>query len=475
MDITTKDTRNSTAPTPYAIWIMIALLWCFPFAFYAAHLSILTNYLFPMMALIVGAVLIYKTPNLFLAHIWWLWILTPELRRLVDYQIGWQPVSPIMLSPYLGTALAVLTVTSNIRLLNKNYLFPFALAAIAVLYGYVVGVITSLSSILPATFALLNWLLPILFGLHVAIRWRDYECNIATIVRTFIGATLVMGAYGIIQFMDPPPWDRFWMINSKMMSIGQPYPFEIRVFSTMNSPNPFAFEIMGALLLLFVARGFWRIPAAIVGYIAFLLSLVRSAWGAWAVGLLYILYRSRPKHFIRYILGVIIVAALALPLATYGPIEKHVNKRINSIENLEQNASYQARIDLYENFALKSFTSPVGAGLGSLGVAARLSSRGQVVDFDSGVMEIPYTLGWLGGLFFYSGAIWSLLYVAVNNRVKRDHFIAAAASIALAVFSGLIFSNTLIGATGMLFWGFCGVAMAGIKYHREADRLLRST
>lgn len=453
------------------IWIMLGLFWASPFIFYAAHIGRLSNYLFPLLALVVGAVLIFKKPNLYLSHVWWLWMLTPEIRRLIDYQIGWQPVDPVMLSPYLATALATLTVVSNIRLLNKKYLFPFALSAVGVLYGYVVGIITS--GILPATFALLNWLLPILFALHIAIRWRDYEPNKNAIMNTFIAATAVMGAYGLLQFIAPPPWDRFWMISSKMMSIGQPYPFEVRVFGTMNSPGPFAFEIMGTLLLLFVAKGFWRIPAAVVGYLALLLSLVRAAWGGWAIGLLYILYRSKPKHFVRYMLGVIVLVSLALPIATYEPISKHINARFNSIENIQQNASYQSRVDLYKRFAIMSLSSPFGTGLGSLGVAARLSTNGQVVDFDSGIMEVPYSLGWLGGGLFYIGAIWNLLYITLNKRTKSDVFIAAAVGIALATFSAMIFTNTLIGTTGMLFWGFCGAAVSGIKYmkifHKNQD------
>jgi len=444
---------------------MLGLFWLSPFALYAAHLSILTNYLFPLLALIIGAILIFKQPTLYLSHVWWLWMLTPEIRRLVDYQIGWQPVDPIMLSPYLATALAALTVISNIHLLNKKHLFPFALAAVAVLFGYMVGVYNS--GLLPATFALLSWLLPILFGLHIAYRWRDYERNKNTIMHTFIAATVVMGAYGLLQFIDPPAWDRFWMISSKMMSIGQPVPFEVRIFSTMNSPGPFAFEIMGALLLLFVAKSSWRIPAAVFGYLALLLSLVRAAWGGWAIGLLYILYRSKPKHFVRYMLGTLVLVALALPIATYGPIAKHISARFNSIENIQQNASYQSRTELYERFLSTSISNPLGVGLGSLGLAARLSAKGQVADFDSGIMEVPYDLGWLGSGLYFVGALWNLLYITSNKRAQSDLFITAATAIALATFSIMIFTNSLIGTTGMLFWGFCGMAVSGIKYTNE--------
>ncbi|MBU2751813.1 hypothetical protein HER14_12955 [Acidithiobacillus thiooxidans] len=446
------------------IWLYIVLFWTFPFVFYFSHLSALTNYLFPLFGLVLGVKLYRDFPILYVSNMWWLWFVTPEIRRLVDYQIGFQPVDPIMLTPYLVTGLAFFTVLKYLPELRRKTLFPIALVLVGILYAYVVGIVTT--GFMPATYGLLNWLLPVLFGLHMAIRWRDYPQVRRTLYHTFVWGTLVMGGYGLIQYVHPLPWDTYWMTASKLLSIGRPEPFQIRIFGTMNSPGPFAFELMGTLLMLFAGGGFWRIPAALFGYLAFLLSIVRAAWGGWFVGLVYIMSRLKPAHMVRYLMGLIIIVILATPMLLYKPVYDRLEARFNSIENVKQNASYQARTKFYEEFFLEAFETPLGAGIGSTGTAARLGQKGHVVNFDSGVMEIPYVLGWAGGTLFFLGTIWTLTYILSSRWSKKDPFIAISSGISLAVFSTLIFVDTLIGSTGMLFWAFAGTSIAGIHYRQ---------
>ncbi|WP_377807371.1 hypothetical protein ABNQ38_10180 [Azospirillum sp. A29] len=54
----------------------------------------LLEIIFPVGALAVGALLVTRDPARFAAFTWWLWFLTPEVRRLVDYQAGWSVISP---------------------------------------------------------------------------------------------------------------------------------------------------------------------------------------------------------------------------------------------------------------------------------------------------------------------------------------------------------------------------------------------
>lgn len=448
------------------IWIAIALFWSFPFLFYLVHLSTLVNYLYPIAALALGIVLYRSYPELYLGHMWWLWFITPEIRRLVDYQIGFQPVSPIMLTPYLVTLLAFFTVVMYLPTLRRKSLFPMAIAAIGAVYGYMVGIINA--GLLPATFGALNWLLPIFMGLHMAIHWRRYETFKNTIIKTFVWGALIMGLYGLIQYVNPPPWDRYWMLASKMLSIGLPVPYHVRIFSTMNSPGPFAIEIMGALLMLAAGGGRWRIPAAVFGYSSLLLSMVRTAWGGWVVAMVYLIYRLNPKNTLRYFLGGLIIIALAFPILSFGPIAKNIDARFQSIQNVQKNASYKTRVTFYEDFFDEAFGTPLGVGIGNTGVAARLSSSAHVVNFDSGIMEIPYVLGWIGGGLFYIGGIWILLHILGSRWNKVDPFIAVSSSIALAVMSTLPFINNLIGTGGMLFWGFSGMSVAGIQFYSKS-------
>lgn len=169
---------------------------------------------------------------------------------------------------------------------------------------------------------------------------------------------------------------------------------------------------------------------------------------------------------VRYLMGLIVIVILATPMLLYKPVYDRLEARFNSIENVKQNASYQARTKFYEEFFLEAFETPLGAGIGSTGTAARLGQKGHVVNFDSGIMEIPYVLGWAGGTLFFLGTIWILTYILSSRWSKKDPFIAISSGISLAVFSTLIFVDTLIGSTGMLFWAFAGTSIAGIHYRQ---------
>src|SRR5215218_7309863 len=81
----------------------------------AIHASGLLELLYPLVALMVGVLLYWRYPALYLGFTWWLWFLTPEVRRLVDYQQGWNPESPVMLAPLLVTALGFLALLRHLQ------------------------------------------------------------------------------------------------------------------------------------------------------------------------------------------------------------------------------------------------------------------------------------------------------------------------------------------------------------------------
>jgi hypothetical protein len=410
--------------------------------------------------------LYWRYPGSYLGFAWWLWFLTPEVRRLVDYQVGWNPISVVMLAPYLVTALTFFTVLQHLPKLQINRYFPFGLILLGLFYAFNVGV----WKVGPfgATFDLLNWLVPVVFAFHLLVHWRNYPLFGQVIQRTFAWGVLVMGSYGLLQFFSPPVWDEYWMLNAEMGSIGIPEPFEVRVFSTLNSPGPFAVVMMAGLLLLLSGGGLVRLPAASVGYASFLLSLVRASWGAWVVGLLIIVAqtaRSRP----RLLATVVVMGAITLPLLAVGPVANTVDERLQTISDLQQDDSFQTRLMFYSEFLPPAFLNPVGEGMGSTGVATRLSTAGGELgvwgNFDSGIMNIPFVLGWPGLLLYASGLAWLLLYALRSRGSRHDLFAAASRGIAVALLAQLIFANTLVGLSGMVFWSFLGLSLAANTYH----------
>ena len=407
----------------------------------AAHAGGLLVYLYPMSALAVGALLYWRYSDLYIGFTWWLWFLTPEVRRLVDYQAGWNPQNPIMLAPYLVAALTMFTLLRHLPKLQFSRLFPFGLIFLGLFYGYCVGIYRG--GWQATSFDLINWLIPVTFAFHLVVHWRSYLRYRQVVQRTFVGGVLVMGLYGLLQFFSPPAWDQYWMLSAPITSIGSPEPFEVRVFSTLNSPGPFAVVMMAGLLLLLGGGGPLRWPAAVAGFASFLLSLVRSAWGAWLLGLIYIVAQ---RGRLRRLAALVVMGAIALPLLTVGPVAETVNARLQTVSDLEQDTSFSDRVTFYSEFLPQALLNPMGEGLGSTGLATKLGTPGgelgEFSSFDSGLMHIPFVLGWPGSLLYVGGLIWLLLYVLRGGGPRSDTFAAVSRGIAVAMLAQLVFGNS---------------------------------
>ena len=90
--------------------------------------------------------------------------------------------------------------------------------------------------------------------------------------------------YGILQrLLRLPPWDQAWIDSTKFNSIGTGGDLsEVRVFGTLNSPGTLA-ALLGLSLLCYLTVHRARagtIAAAVILWVAFALTSVRSAWVA---------------------------------------------------------------------------------------------------------------------------------------------------------------------------------------------------
>ncbi len=227
---------------------------------------------YPVMALGVGALWLWQRPVGYLSYAWWVWFLTPAVRRLLDNETGFTETSLVTVAPYLVSCLAALPVLFNLHRFPRPYRLPFAFIFLGLIYGYGIGVLVS--GVFGATFDLLNWISPIILGAYLLVTPHLFEKQRRAVQTTFVWGLLVMGLYGLYQFFVMPAWDAYWMSNAGMGSIGTPFPFEVRVFSTLNSPGPFATVIMAGLLLLLRTPGILRWGAAAVGLATFLASLL---------------------------------------------------------------------------------------------------------------------------------------------------------------------------------------------------------
>ena len=410
------------------------------------------NLAFPAGAFAVGVLLYLRYPTIYVGFTWWICFLTPLVRRLADYRSGFTDPSPILLAPYLVILVTLATLWQHLPKTHRHGGLPFVLTFVGVFYGFLIGLIQG--SPIKVTIALLDWLTPVLFGFYLFVNWRNYGSYRQNIQRTFVWAVLLTGVYGIYQYLVAPPWDRFWMINVNRNSFGLPEPLGIRVWSTMNAPLVFAVVMMAGLLLLFSYKGPLRLPASGAGYLAFLLSLARTAWGGWFVGLLTLASSLKSSLQMRLIITMMVIAVCVVPLTTIEPFSEVIHSRLETLSNVEDDGSAQARMQIYEYWLDDALNNFQGMGIGN------------APGVDSAILNLLLSLGWLGTIFYMGGMLLLLFELFQCSESRLDPFASTARAIALGIFFQLILGSVMIEIPGVVLWGFLGMGMAARKYYQ---------
>ncbi|WP_147432480.1 glucose-6-phosphate isomerase [Pararobbsia silviterrae] len=436
-------------------WFPGAAVFGLTLALIVAHQGHLLQYLYPVIAIVAAVVLYFRHPVHWLAFVFWVTFLTPGVRRFADFFNGvFNPVSPIMVVPMATTALAGIGVIRYHRVFAQRRAMPLLLALCGVLYGFCIGVVRV--GPMPAIFGLVNWCSPIFVGFHLLIHWRRYGEFRSVLRLTFRYGALVMGLYGVFEFVTMPPWDAFWLIGSQMHSEGDPLPFSVRVASTMNSSGPFAVAAMVCTLMMLADGGRIRAVASCAIVLALMFSSVRTAWGGLVLGLVFPLSALSMRMRMRLIGSGVVLAMLAVPLLSIDKFSEPVMKRLQSMGNLSQDQSFADRSRFYAEFLDTALTDIAGQGLGSTGAATKLdssSSAGSLAVFDSGLMEIPFVLGW-PGTFLFCGGIFTLLgrgFLSAMS-IRKDRFAASAVGISLSLLVMLLSSNMLTAGNGNYFY-----------------------
>jgi hypothetical protein len=452
--IASVPSKRSQFPLQPALpWVAILSLALFTLLAVLLGAGKLLNYVFPVGAVAVAVLLYMRAPLLYTGFTWWVWFLSPLVRRLADYRgAGFTNPSPILLAPYLVTFVALMTLCKGLPTATRNGGFPFVLSISGIIYGFLLSLIQK--STQDAVIGLLDWLTPVLFGFHLFMQWQQYPEYRKNLERVFVWAILVMGIYGVYQYLHPPAWDTFWLDNAPINSAGNVKTTGVRVWSTLNSGEPFAAFMSCGLLLLLISQSPLLIPASIAGYLSFLLSTVRSAWIAWAVGLLAILNSGKVKFQMRLLLIVLILGGLIIPLATTEPFSDVISDRFSTFSNLGSDRSVTIRRAAFEDLIDQALLTFIGNGIGGRG-------------YDSALLGILLNYGWIG-IFPYIGGIILLVFRLFKAREeKQDYFIGTARGIVLSCLVRLPVNGVLTEMSGMVLWGFIGMGIAATYYHRQ--------
>ncbi len=421
-----------------------------------ARFSNVLQIAFPLGTFSVGIFLYFKYPILYLGFNWWIWFLSPFVSRLVEYQnsITDQGFRLIILSPYLVTICTGISFFRYLPKLYKREGLPFLLAFSSLMYALLIGLVQG-NSLIKVIQGILSWLPGIFLGFHILANWQEYPAYRENTQKVFYWGVLVMGIYGIVQYIVAPDWDKFWLTNAEDLQLccGWPEPFMIRVWSTLNYPFTFGYAMMACLLLLLSHQNTASVPAIISGFLSFLLSQVRGAWMGFSIGLIIFLFSLNSRLKFRLIVTIFIITAFLISLASSSPLFDVITSRILTLSSGQEDGSAMERQRIYTELFNSTIGEIVGKGMG-----------GSII-IDAGILDILNTLGWFG-LFFYGIGIYLLFYSLFSYAEARfDPFMNASRSIVISVFVTTPFNNSMMLLPGVFFWGFGGMVLAANRYY----------
>ena len=424
----------------------------------------LLHMLFPAMALAAGVYLYRNYPAAYVSFTLWLWFLSPFVRRVVDYRSYWLDANPILIAPALVAGISAIALLRKVNTHWHSSALPYLLIASGISMGLLTGVAMGHSKDAAGTYVL--WMAPLCFAFYLQTFPADRKQLRSALVSTFVGFVLVGGSYAIFQFVKAPAWDCNWLemvsANAVSPSFGLPYPFELRVWSTLNAPGPFSVVMLVGLLTLFVYSGWAKLPAAIVGYASFLLCMVRTSWVSWLAAILLIAYFNRNRIY-RLILPMLSLGIVIACLTQWPPIADKLHERFASTASAATDESVLDREHLYNVMPEYLLRHPLGRGLSNSPIFEGLP-------LDSGLLSTPLQLGWLGTFLLVAGLAIQLSRCRLSGHSLTFERIAQFAGFALLL--QIVGTQLFTGIYALLFWGLCGVCCGSERLGRPAEGTL---
>jgi hypothetical protein len=407
------------------------------------------RYVFPVAALVTGYLIQRRSESCYASFAIWLYLLTPLLRRLVDYRDGFVDPSTVLLAPLVVTALCLPKLSANLKGASVVLRSATLLALGAVLYGLFVAIIRQPT--LDAFLAAVNWSSPIAFGLFVAAS-RERAVN-AAIIRTSYLGVLVVGVYGIYQYFVSPPWDVYWLehlnAGAGAAGFGGSAPMQMRVWSTMNSPGTLAVFVGACLIWSLASDNRIALCCCIPGYVSLMLTSVRGMWIETAISVIIFAVLSGARGLRTLLISVAAVAASVLIVTQLG-LATPVSDRLSTLTDVSHDASANDRIELYRVLSQDVLATPAGIGLRSA-----VQVHGEPLD--SGLIKLFVLCGWLGASLYLTALIM-IAATMIRNARHADPLSAAASAIFLVDVGISIFGGDMMtGAVAVRLWMSAGL------------------
>ena len=328
-----------------------------------------------------------------------IYVFNRGLRRVLDYYAGsFNPFSPVSLTPVIITGVMLLPFLVRFGTLPKTHKTIFYCLFIAIGYSFAIGffriqfaAVYSLGEVL-APIALFGYILTSAPNANAKDRW----------LRTSAWCAILAAAYGWYQYFTVPPWDSFWVRAVGMEGyLGIMEPTKMVVFSTMAERGVLG-GFLGFAVVPMILASKWR-PISWVGVIlvlsVILLAETRTGLILATFSTLVYVMVNRGTGFWQLALGLIVVSAAAYFGMGLLPGSERTQERFSTLGNMQEDGSFQGRVEIYQGSLSGILTNPLGSGLGATGLSGRINVGGtdtQSVIGDAGYAELFIQYGWIG-------------------------------------------------------------------------------
>lgn len=413
--------------------------------------------LLPALSFGLAIYLHRRLPAYYVALMCWLFFLVPLVRRLIDFRTSSTTASFVMIAPFLACFGGLAIFRNNSSGMCPSGLRPWLYVLAAVFYGAVVGILQN--PLVAVVQDILGWTAPICMALYLYAQREHARELLGTLRSSFLYGTLVMGLYGLYQFFYLAPWDAFWMENSGLNSIGLPEPMQVRVFSTMNSPQPLAeFLICGVFLSMTSTRRI-RFLAIPLGLLVTGLTMSRSSWISGFIGIIIISLAFTSRQRMQIVALLLLCLVLVGGASQIPEVNQLITRRLESFGNLHEDASVNDRVESQRQAIAAFQSSPFGLGLGA---GAHAKNEGpsygvppQSIEIgDNGLEQVLLSFGWCGSIIFvigFGGAVFTSL------RASRDPELLSVKALLMGMILQIPVMGVFPGASGFLIWSAIGL------------------
>lgn len=442
--------RSSLLYAGYAAAVTLFL----PIGLEALNFSATSKYLYPAATLMVAAFLKDRGSTWYIGLCIWSFCATPLIRRLNDFGLGFDPANPILLSPYLALLVSVPGFLSYISRPKIPFIAPFAIMLVLVGYGCGLAILNDrmVSGLIDG----MKWGSGPLFCLALMQEGDRSEENIEVFSFALMSAGIMMSLYGLMQFISPNAWDVYWVNNVDLSSFGQPEPYGLRVFSSLNSPGPLGMFLSASILFLSSAPLVVSLIGMPVCILGLALTQYRTVWASALLGVMYIFLQGSIMQKARFALLAVVMVFSTGALSLLPEVNEVLEKRVQTFSELSSDESGEERLAQYARFASEMEQPLLGEGL-ALNSATRALDQQASTVIDGGILEILRSFGIPLGLTFV-GCFIAIAFYAFRSKLQTRSVVVLRAIIIGAVIQ-IPFGTVNVGEQGILFWTSVGLLL----------------